>query len=93
MTPILSRPRCVNTVMIREISSAIFNSLTSGGCGGNFKRVIFEHMLWTKSMCTCCGIILRWTRKNTFDERSLSVAFANIDLDLCRHMASLSAIG
>ena len=35
-----------------------------------------------------CGIALRWKPQHTFDDEQ-AITWANIDPDLCRHMASL----
>ena len=47
-------------------------SLAPGKSAGNFKTVIFEHMLWIKFMSTC-EMAFMWIPQNIFDDKSTLV--------------------
>ena len=89
------------TIIINPFSvTAYFNSLAPVRYDNYFPRVITKHMLWIKVRDTC-EIVLRWIPLNTIDNRLTlaqivawcprlhAVTWANIDQDLCHHMASL----
>ena len=80
----------------------LFNSLAPGIGDSDSKSVISQHMLWIKFTSTStCEIALRWLQQNPFDDKSTLVQILtwchqatshyliNVNIDLCRHVASL----
>ena len=76
------------------------NSLAPGKCGSNSNSITFEPILQNSALGTRCEIILRWMNDTgphlweiiISSDNSLvpsGITWANIDLDLCRHMMSL----
>ena len=79
-----------------------FNSLTPGRCVSHFKSIIFKLIVQNYSLRTHFEIALSWMPQNLTNEKSTlvrewlgavtqqAITLANVDPDLCRHMASLS---
>ena len=88
-----------------EFPQSFFNPLTPRKCDSNVKSFISEHMLQIKFMSTTCEIALRWIPQNTvwppliisqhwcrswFSAiRQQATTWANVNLDVCNHIASL----
>ena len=82
---------------VRWDDSAQYTDLLAPAkCGSDFKSVLQEHMIRIKFM-GACEFELKWMPQNAFDDKSISarvmawyvITCASVDLDLCRHMASL----
>ena len=85
-----------------NISFKFHNWLTgSERCDDDFKIVISEHMIWINFMSSLREIILKLMPQKLFDGKSTLVqvmawchqeaqanTWANVDPDLCHHMAS-----
>ena len=79
----------------------MFTSLGPGRCDSNFKSGKSKHYSRFKFMCASCEIHLRtslmvrrhWFRWWLNAIRQQAINWANVDTDLCCHMASLSTMG
>ena len=78
------------------IGSLIIISLAIGKCRSNFKTIIFNltiennNSLWNCSQADATESLLREINIGTVWFRTvIAIIWANIDPDLCRHMASL----
>ena len=88
----------VTDVSTKRVYFSIFSPRR---CRSNSKRAISKHVLRIKCMCSSFDTALRWMPQYTFTDKSTLVqvmawylkkqvlARINVDLDLCRHMASL----
>ena len=76
------------------------NSLAPGWCGSNLKSMIFKVVILNSTgSLGACEIAHRWMPQNLTNEKSTlvqvmswchqAITWANIDPDLCCHMASL----
>ena len=69
-----------------------YTSLPPGGCGSNFKSLIFKLSVQNKTLCERCEIVLSRKPHNVTNEKSKLVSvmatWVNVDPDLCRHMRS-----
>ena len=71
-----------------------FNSLAHGRFQRHFSKVIFQLILVIDDWSISCKIVLKWMPMDLTDGKSTLVAWwhqaitwANVDPDLCRHMA------
>ena len=80
--------------------SGITNSLVSGRCGNNFENIIVQITI-INGLGTHYEMVPSWAENTTNEKSTLvlvmawcyvmqqAIAWANVDLDLCGHMASL----
>ena len=91
---------CIIQKLEDVVTYTCLNSLAPGICINNLESIILKHMLRIKFKSTACKIALRWVPQNLTNKKSTlvqvmawcnrqqAITWANVDPDLCRHMAS-----